>query len=184
MSIKGVPSHQSDPQSKHDADEVNVRPVYQFLLWLGLFVVATYFLVWGIFKWNDARIKQVNEAVNHIAKSKTEQLPPEPRLQLAPGHAIHPLDEGMNYRDSVARALESFGFINRDSGLVKIPIDLAKEILLKRGFATRAMNQATPAVMIPEFSSSGRTEIARDQRIPGGTYTVTGGNVNVREKGE
>ena len=196
MSMKLQRKQLNDPHAEHDAantqneevrhpaGDTNVRLVYQFLIGLGVFLVVTYVLVFGIIKWNEARIGRENTVVTHVAKSKSEQLPAEPRLQLAPGHATHPLAEGLAYRDSVARALESYGYLNRDSGWVRIPIDLAKDIIVKRGLPTRATNQATPAVMIPDYSSSGRTEIARDQRIPGGMYTVTGGNLNVREAGK
>ncbi|MDP4199589.1 MAG: hypothetical protein Q8922_13735 [Bacteroidota bacterium] len=198
--MKGQKSHLNDPHAErsheldvadirndevhHEEGDINVRSVYQALLWLGAGMVVVYFIVFGIIKWNESRVKSANEVVTHVAKTKAEQLPPEPRLQLAPGHAMHPLAEGAAYRDSVEHLLESFGYINQATGDIHIPIDLAKDMVVKRGFATRATNQETPALMIPEFSSSGRTETARDNRIPGGTFTVTGGNSDVREAGK
>jgi hypothetical protein len=167
----------------HEEGDINVTPVYKFMFWLAIMVVFTYVLVYGIMKWNDGRVTKADQVVTHIPKSKNELLPPEPRLQLAPGHGIHPLAEGIVYRDSVMHALETYGYINKQSGLVHIPIDLAKDLLLQRGLAMRTNALSTPAaVMIPQFSSSGRTSVARDQRIPGGTFTVTGGNLNVREE--
>lgn len=195
--IKGQRSHLNDPHAErpqeldvagvrnkevhHEEGDINVRSVYQFLIWLGVGMVFTYFLVYGIFKWNDARVDKANAVATHLPKSKTELLPPEPRLQLAPGHEIHPLAEGIAYRDSVVQALESYGYLNKSTGSVHIPIDLAKQLLVARGFPVRAGSQAIPAEMIPEFSASGRTMTQRDDRIPGGTFTVTGGNVNVQQ---
>jgi hypothetical protein len=195
MSVKGQRSHLNDPHMKrdhelnvdeirnddvhHEEGDTNVGSVYQFLGWLFLGIAIIYVIVFGIIKWNDARIEKANSVVTHLQKSKTEQLPPEPRLQLAPGHAIHPLVEGMNYRDSVAVALNGYSYINKATGDVRIPIDLAKELLVQRGLPVRAQNQQVPAVMVPSSTSSGRTMIARDQRVPGGTFTVTGGNMNV-----
>ncbi len=98
---------------------------------------------------------------------------------------MHPLEEGIEYRDSVANALLTYGYINKQTGLVHIPIELAKDLLLKRGLLLRPEALGTvAAVMVPQFSSSGRTLIARDQRTPGGTFTVTGGNLNVRDSNE
>ena len=168
----------------HEVDNISIGPVYKFMAWLAVLMVFTYVLVFAIMRWNDARMDKLNAVVTHMPKSKMDQLPPEPRLQLAPGHAIHPLDEGIQYRDSVIAALESYGYVNKASGTVHIPIDLAKDILLKKGLPVRAQQGSATeaAVMIPEFSSSGRTTTARDQRIPGGTFTVTGGNMNVQNK--
>ncbi|HWF43980.1 MAG TPA: hypothetical protein VG537_05005 [Candidatus Kapabacteria bacterium] len=198
--MKGQRSHLNDPRhereheldvtdirnedTKHEEGDINVTPVYKFLFWLGALMVFTYFLIFGIMKMNDSRIEKENEMVTHVAKSKSEQLPPEPRLQLAPGHAEHPLDEGINYRDSVSRVLESYGYINKTAGIVHIPIDLAKQVLIQQGLPVRAQQPGTPivpAIMIPEFSSAGRTYIARDPRVPGGTFTVTGGNINIEK---
>jgi hypothetical protein len=196
MSVKGQRSHLNDPHMKrdhelsgdeirneavhHEEGDMNVSSVYQFLLWLFVGIAIIYGIVFGIMKWNDARIEKINSAVTHLQKSKSEQLPPEPRLQLAPGHTTHPLVEGQNYRDSVAVALNGYSYINKATGDVRIPIERAKELLVQRGFAVRAQNQQVPALMVPNATSSGRTMIARDQRVPGGTFTVTGGNMNVK----
>ena len=197
--MKGQRSHLNDPlhereheldvtdirneDTKHEEGDINVTPVYKFLFWLGVLMVFTYFLVFGIMKMNDSRIEKENEIVTHVEKSKSEQLPPEPRLQLAPGHAEHPLDEGIHYRDSVSTVLESYGYINKTLGIVHIPIDLAKQVLIQQGLPTRAQlpGSTVPAIMIPEFSSAGRTYIARDSRVPGGTFTTTGGIINVEK---
>ena len=44
-----------------------------------------------------------------------------------------------------------------------------------------ASSEAEGRIMVPDFSSSGRVSVRRDQRIPGETFTVTGGNMNVRD---
>ncbi|SRR5579883_955447 len=196
--MKGQRSHVNDPKHereheldvadirnegvKHEEGDINVGPVYKFLIWLGLSMVVIYFIVYGIMKWNDARTAEMDQVATHLSKSKSEQLPPEPRLQLAPGHAIHPLIEGAQYRDSVMQGLQTYGYINKTAGTVHIPIDLAKDLLLKKGLPVRAQQtpEAVPAIMQPSASSAGRVLENRDQRIPGGTYTVTGGNLNVQ----
>ena len=167
----------------HELGDVNPTPVYKFLAWLGVLVIFTYFLVYGIILWNESRMEKVNSVVSHMPKTKSEQLPPEPRLQLAPGHTIHPLDEGIAYRDSVRNLLETYAYLDKQKGVVRIPIDRAKDLFLQKGVAVR-MNPGmmVPAQMVPEFSSSGRTMVNRDQRVPGGTFTTTGGDPHTTEK--
>jgi hypothetical protein len=167
----------------HEIGEINPGSVYKFMLWLGAFVVFSYFLVYGIMKMNDARVEKEDAIVTHVARPKSAELPPQPRLQLAPGSTEHPLDEGIGYRDSVTHELESYGYVNKAAGIVHIPIELAKDLLLKKGLPVRANANSDDEgrIMIPSFSSSGRVLERRDQRIPGETFTVTGGNINVRD---
>ena len=170
-------------EAGHELGEINPGSVYKFMLWLGAFVVLSYFIVYGIMKMNDARVEKEDAIVTHVAKTKSDELPPLPRLQLAPGSAEHPLDEGIAYRDSVTHQLESYGYVNKAAGVVHIPIELAKDLLLKKGLPVRAnaISEDEGGIMIPSFSSSGRVLEGRDQRIPGETFTVTGGNINVRD---
>ena len=166
----------------HEEGEINPAPVYKFMIWLGAFMVFSYFLVYGILKMNDARIEKRDKIKTHLAQSKSDELPPSPRMPLMPGSQEHPLDEGVHYRDSVTAALESYGYLNKTAGTVDIPIDLATEVLLQKGLPVRAgASEDDGQIMIPDWSSSGRVSVQRDQRIPGGTFTVTGGNLNVSD---
>jgi hypothetical protein len=196
--MSGHNTHEHDPKREqelaedfarskeagHEIGEINPGSVYKFLMWLGGLMVFTYFLVYGILIMNDKRVENEDKIVTHVAKPKADELPPQPRLQLMPGSVEHPLDEGIGYRDSVTHQLETYGYINKAAGTVHIPIELAKDLLLKKGLPVRA-NASTEnegRIMVPDFSSSGRVSVRRDQRIPGETFTVTGGNMNVREK--
>jgi hypothetical protein len=197
--MSGHNAHEKDPKHEqqlaedfarskaagHEVGEINPASVYKFMIWLGVFVVFSYFLVYGILKMNDARVAKENLVTMHLPESKSDELPPQPRLQLAPGSAEHPIDEGIYYRDSVIRELESYGYLNKATGSVHIPIDLAKDLLLKRGLPVRANippDENDGRIMIPDWSSSGRVSVRRDQRTPGGTFTVTGGNLNVQSQ--
>jgi hypothetical protein len=195
--MSGHNTHETDPKHEqqlaadfarakeagHEVSEINPGSVYKFMLWLGALMVFSYFLVYGILKMNDARVEREDKIVTHVAKTKSDELPPQPRLQLAPGSVEHPLDEGIGYRDSVTSVLESYGYVNKATGTVHIPIELAKDLLLKKGLPVRAnaSNEDEGRIMIPDWSSSGRVSVRRDQRIPGETFTVTGGNMNVRD---
>ena len=49
-----------NPETRHEEGDINVRPVYKFLAWLGVLMVFTWVLVYGIMKWNDARIARAS----------------------------------------------------------------------------------------------------------------------------
>ncbi len=170
-----------NPETRHEEGDVNVRPVYKFLVWLGVFMIVTYLITYGIMKANDARIARENAVMTHIPKTRSEELAPNPRLQLMPGEPIHPLRQGLAYRDSVVKELESYGYIDQAAGTIHIPIELAKQILLARGFPVRpgGSSKDDGTIREPSWSSAGRVYIRREQRIPGGSYTITGGNMAV-----
>ncbi len=194
--MSGHNTHEHDPKREqelaeelarakeigHETGEINPAPVYKFMLWLGAFMVFSYFLVYGILKMNDHRVEKEDQIKTHLSQSKSDELPPSPRMPLMPGSEAHPLDEGVQYRDSVTAILESYGYLNKTTGSVRIPIDLAKEVLLKKGLPVRAgATEDDGRIMVPDWSSSGRVSVRRDQRIPGETFTVTGGNINVND---
>jgi hypothetical protein len=58
-------------------------------------------------------------------------LPPEPRLQTA---APEDLQQYRKNQDSI---LKSYGWIDHDAGIVRIPIARAMEILLQKGYPVR-----------------------------------------------
>jgi hypothetical protein len=194
--MSGHNAHEHDPMHKqqleaelarakeigHETGEINPAPVYKFMLWLGAFMVFSYFLVYGILKMNDHRVETEDQIKTHLTQTKSDELPPSPRMPLMPGSMAHPLDEGVQYRDSVTAALQSYGYLNKATGSVHIPIDLAKDLILKKGLPVRAgASDDDGRIMVPDWSSAGRVSVRRDQRIPGGTFTVTGGNLGVRD---
>jgi hypothetical protein len=62
---------------------------------------------------------------------KIQPLPPEPRLQADPSDDIAKLRA---YEESM---LERYSWVDRDKGIVRIPIDRAIEITAQRGLPSR-----------------------------------------------
>jgi hypothetical protein len=57
----------------------------------------------------------------------TQQLPPEPRLQISPP------SEMRNFRLWEEQQVHTYGWVNRPGGVVRIPIDRAMDLVLERG---------------------------------------------------
>lgn len=164
-----------NPETHHEEQDINPGPVYKFFIWLAVGTALTYVLAYFIVKpARDRNAGVGNGPTAHVERSAADRLPPEPRLQLAPGHAAHPLEEIRHYKDSLYSILHSYAYIDKKAGTVRIPIDVAKQIIVQRGLPTSAQpGQSDPSViMVPEASSSGRTLIALHQRVPGATKTV------------
>ena len=90
--------------------------------------------------------------------AERSKLPPEPRLQLAPNSeeqidrndppnikTQHPLEEIKQLQSAWDKQLTSYGWVDEQGGIVRIPIEDAKRLLLQRGLPTRAAKKPDSA---------------------------------------
>ena len=61
-----------------------------------------------------------------LAAESLRRLPPEPRLQ------TDPRDDLKHLRETEDRTLESYGWVDRDAGIVRIPIEQAMTLVEER----------------------------------------------------
>src|SRR5437588_11115405 len=67
----------------HELSDVQVGGLVKFVVGLFVLTVAVFFLTWGMFRMFEARSQEPPRSP--MALSGEERLPPEPRLQGAPG---------------------------------------------------------------------------------------------------
>jgi hypothetical protein len=108
----------------YETRDANVRGVFGFLVVLGLVLVSTALLCWGMFRYLSAG--QANRAVASPF-AETRQLPPGPQLQ------VNPREDLLRFRAQQEQALESYSWENRSDGTVRVPIERAMELLLQKG---------------------------------------------------
>src|SRR4029079_18740823 len=89
------------------------------------FIAAMYAMVDFAAKREDRESPPANPLASTFARKE----PPEPRLQ------THPLNDLQSLRNYERETLGSYAWIDRNAGIVRIPIDRAKERLLTRGTA-------------------------------------------------
>jgi hypothetical protein len=120
---------------KRDAD---VRGVFGFLVVLGIVLVFTALLCWGLFKYFSVRYAH-REPASPFAE--TRQLPSGPQLQVSPRQDL------LRFRAEQERSLESYSWENREDGTVRVPIERAMDMLLKQGLP-----------VAPDASASGTSD--------------------------
>lgn len=132
----------------HEPVELNVAPVVWFLIGLGVATVLIFLLITGLFNALQSKEEKSAGAESPLAGER-QKLPPEPRLQLAPSSVEqlegkppnlkedHPLAEMKRLREEEDRVLKSYGWVDTDQGIARIPIEEAKKRLLEKGIATR-----------------------------------------------
>jgi len=134
-----------DLNKAYEENEIGLKGIFSFAIGLFLLIVITFGLMWAFLDVLRGYAKDENaKDVNPMLQSEKERLPPEPRLQLAPGFGIEsekgrvnlelqaPGAEYQEYKKQEAHLWE-FGRKDEKTGLVTVmPIDEAKEKFLEQ----------------------------------------------------
>lgn len=113
----------------HENKDASVRPIVLILVGLAVSVFIVGLLVYGIFSYladhplNTARPNPLAESV--------QQVPSVPQLDTHPGAELKQVH---SYEDSI---LSTYGWTDKQKGIVRIPIDQAMQLELQRGYPTR-----------------------------------------------
>lgn len=144
----------------YERSDVNTKAILKFIGWLAALTALCFLIVVGMFKYFEASAERSEaETMPTMRRTGEQLLPPEPRLQLAPGHEIHPLDDLKRLRAEEDAVLKNYGWVDRNAGIVQIPIERAKELLVERGVPVRSSANGqtkSEGVYIPSQQSSGR----------------------------
>jgi len=114
-------------QTGHEVEDAHVLPVVVTLAGLAVGAMLVALLVYGIFRYlADHPLSEMPP--NPMAETATQQFPPAPRLE------EHPAIEMQELNAQEDKILSTYGWTDKPLGIVRIPIDQAMELQLKRGF--------------------------------------------------
>lgn len=155
---EGPEHHGHEPHESevaYERKDVNVFQISAFGIGLLLAVIVSVFAMWALFDFFYHR-EDLKNADNPSAlmMNERQKLPPEPRLQSEPKVELKDL------RADEDAILSSYGWLDPNKGIVRIPIDLAIDMVAKKGLPSKpspAGSDNDGYRMIPEDSSSGRT---------------------------
>ena len=118
----------------------NLRAGKAFVAALGLFgvIAVALLLSWGTYALS--RSLSPNPGAQPATFTRPDVLPPEPRLQSDP-HA-----DLLRLRVAEDSVLGTYGWVNKDSGIVRIPIARAMQLLVDRGLPARDGKEKSPAM--------------------------------------
>ena len=156
MSTEHVSEHDLEygpnpPGAKYEHTDIDVNVGYKFALWLSVAMVISIGIVYGAFWFFEGRTQDANVVAQKYPLAVGQHRePPAPNLQKQPFKDVYELRLGE------AAKLSSYGWIDKDGGIARIPIDRAMEVMLQRGFPTRA-DGGTALNVVTQDSSSGRT---------------------------
>lgn len=118
-------------RAHHEESDVNIRGILGFGAGLFVVAVAVHLLIYGLFGYFNSRegVKQAPEYP--LAAQQENRVPPEPRLQTDPRQDL------ADMRAKEQELLDSYGWVDKNAGIVRIPIDTAMKLTLQRGLPAR-----------------------------------------------
>jgi hypothetical protein len=120
-----------EPAARHEESDVNVRGVLSFAAGLLVTAVLIQFMVWLLFVYFSGREAARVVPEYPLAAGEQTRVPPEPRLQTNPREDLRAL------RAREDAVLNSYGWVDRTAGVVRIPIDEAIKLTVQRGLPVR-----------------------------------------------
>ena len=129
--------YDAGPTGGHEERDVRLRPLLIGLFGIAAIVAGSFVLVAAVqnvvSRMADAR------AVSERPRVAMRELPPEPRLQPAPVEDLH---EMLAEHDAL---LSSYGWVDREKGVVRIPIERAMQLVAERGLPAPGVGEDSAA---------------------------------------
>lgn len=161
--------HHSHSTGGAESSTLNIGPVVWFLASLAASTAVIFVLMGGMFNLLESRVKKEEGKPSPLAGER-ERIAPEPRVQLAPSRieqvegrespnlrTDHPLVEMERVQKEESEKLNSYKWIDEKNGIVRLPINEAKKLLLKRGLPKRIKSVAE----LPASAQAARTAPVR-----------------------
>ncbi len=163
-----------NPETHHEESDVNVRALLWAVVIFIVFAIGTHLAIGMMFRFYAQLFRGKTTApMTAIAMPADASVPPAPRLQPFPGHDTSgttippnrntPVTDMEDMRAAEDQALKNPGWVDRQKGVVRLPIEVAKQLVVQRGLAVNT------GAGSKEMSSSAQPPAATPTAaIPGG----------------
>lgn len=126
-------------ETHHEGSDVDVAPVFKFLGYLAGFAVLVHLAVWLMLGFFQRQASGQQEVRYPLATGQGERLPPEPRLQ------VEPRADYEAYRQREQQLLDRYSWVDKNAGVVRVPMDRAMQLVVEKGIPSRAPGAAPEA---------------------------------------
>ena len=164
-----------NPDTHHEKSDVNVRALIWFVVIFVIFAIVSHFVLLGTYK---ALVKIENSRQERpataIARPADASVPKnQPLLQPFPrkdakGEVLPPQrnterTDLAEMRRAEERYLTTYGWVDRQHGTARVPIDVAKRMLIRRGLPLQPRIVTPPQSVPPPAEDGVRMQPARTQ---------------------
>ena len=127
-----------DASAGYEKRDAYVKGLLQFAFWMAVVLVVT--IVGMKFTFDSyKKAMPLGAPVSPMVKLTDRMLPPSPRLQVLPHQELQV------YCAAQQQDVNTYAWVNQPSGVVRIPVDRAMELILARGLPARPAGDATAA---------------------------------------
>lgn len=124
--------HAADHAGTHEKRDVSFPPVVLTSFILLAVVLLSFVTMWWLLNVLTAHVIEEQGVISEVSIESRREAPPEPRLQ------THPLKDLADLRAAEKDVLESYGWVDRGAGVVRIPVQRALELTAERGLPSRS----------------------------------------------
>lgn len=140
MHTEHTPANQpSNSDVRYEKSDAHVRPLYQFLFWICVICIVAALMSWGILaglgKWRAAASTRAVMAPPFNVNRK----PPAPRLQ------TQEMIDLKAFTSEENEVLSTYGVVDREQGIYRIPIEEAMKLTVERGLPVRGAESKEPS---------------------------------------
>jgi hypothetical protein len=147
-----APLDLSRPELRHERTDADVWALSKFAIALLLTCIASLGLVFALFRYFEGKYGGVLPRATQSLALDARRLPPSPQLEVTETQDLQA------QRAAESQILSSYGWVDREHGIVRIPIDQAIDMLATSHLPARQTDQPQTAaadVSVPTASGLG-----------------------------
>jgi hypothetical protein len=131
-----------NPETRHEDSDVNVRALLWAVVIFIVFAIVTHLVLYLQFHAYAKHFRR-DESQPLTMMGRPSNVPPTPRLQPFPNKLVNgqdlppntntPLTDMADMRAAEDEALNNPGWVDKQKGIVRLPIETAKQLVVQRG---------------------------------------------------
>lgn len=138
-----MPKRPANDNGGFEHEDLSPAGVFYFMAGLGVVVVVIYFIVMGMYHFLNTYQMAHQPAVSPMVTAPADtravspedtQTFPQPRLEESERSQLRQFIEDQD------RKLATYNWVDKDKGIVQIPIDRAMDLVVERGLSVRPEN--------------------------------------------
>jgi hypothetical protein len=129
--------HNASATPGYETRDANTGAILNFLVILAVVLVLSGLVCWGMFKIFSTHA--IDPAATDSPFADTRQLPLGPQLQ------VNPREDWLKFHQGQEDSLQTYAWENKSAGIARVPIQVAMDLLVKKGLPVQNAPEAQPA---------------------------------------